>query len=331
MGSHCACGRSQQVAPQQHTYAVVQACLLGAHMHACCAVETPHTARNRHAWTCTPIVVCSACRSVCAHSSSSSNSSVPGGAGNDDGSSTDASTSYSNVSLPWEAEQPAPPPNYASIQANIGHMDTNQLQTALGVAIAAEDYALASRCVNICRAPVGGQRRWCVLEQQSFNIHAEQSAVGLATTARSRSHKSCTSTALFCMQPHGSTSRQPSCHVFGSQPNAVTPRNANSLLTLPRPDPPMCACAHVPSFYMHTHTHSIKERLHTKLLESGSAVISKPMDWRALGVPEWLADRAERLGFLFPTGWSVGWLVGCCRCPVVCKSARSHHHTAKSC
>lgn len=39
-----------------------------------------------------------------------------------------------------------------------------------------------------------------------------------------------------------------------------------------------------------------------KLLETGSAVISRPMDWRALGVPEWLADRAERLGFLFPTG-----------------------------
>jgi hypothetical protein len=46
----------------------------------------------------------------------------------------------------------------------------------------------------------------------------------------------------------------------------------------------------------------IKERLHVKLVESGSAVISRPMDWRALGVPEWLADRAERLGFLFPTG-----------------------------
>lgn len=46
----------------------------------------------------------------------------------------------------------------------------------------------------------------------------------------------------------------------------------------------------------------IKERLHVKLVESGSAVVSRPMDWRALGVPEWLADRAERLGFLFPTG-----------------------------
>jgi hypothetical protein len=46
----------------------------------------------------------------------------------------------------------------------------------------------------------------------------------------------------------------------------------------------------------------IKERLQQKLVESGSAVVSKPMDWAALGVPEWLADRAERLGFLFPTG-----------------------------
>lgn len=52
---------------------------------------------------------------------------------------------------------------------------------------------------------------------------------------------------------------------------------------------------------------SIRERLHVKLVESGSAVISRPMDWRALGVPEWLADRAERLGFLFPTGqWFCG-------------------------
>lgn len=46
----------------------------------------------------------------------------------------------------------------------------------------------------------------------------------------------------------------------------------------------------------------IKDRLHAKLVESGSGVISKPMDWRALGVPEWLSDRAERLGLLFPTG-----------------------------
>lgn len=57
----------------------------------------------------------------------------------------DASTPSTSYSLPWEAEPPAPPPNYASIQANIGHMDTNQLQTALGVAIAAEDYQLASQ------------------------------------------------------------------------------------------------------------------------------------------------------------------------------------------
>ena len=47
---------------------------------------------------------------------------------------------------------------------------------------------------------------------------------------------------------------------------------------------------------------SIKDRLQAKLLESGSAVVSRPMDWSALGVPEWLADRAERLGFMFPTG-----------------------------
>lgn len=46
----------------------------------------------------------------------------------------------------------------------------------------------------------------------------------------------------------------------------------------------------------------IKARLHEKLSSSDSAVVSAPLDWRALGVPDWLADRAERLGLMFPTG-----------------------------
>jgi hypothetical protein len=29
---------------------------------------------------------------------------------------------------------------------------------------------------------------------------------------------------------------------------------------------------------------------------------AKVLDWRALGLPDWLADRAERLGFRYPTG-----------------------------
>eukprot|EP00775_Hariotina_reticulata_P007458 gene7458-7668_t len=98
------------------------------------------------------------------------------------------STSYM---LPWDEEQPRQlPANYSEIKASIQHMDNNQLQTALGVAIAAEDYALAGR---------------------------------------------------------------------------------------------------------------IKTRLQQKLRESGSSIGSQSMDWRALGVPEWLADRAERLGLMFPT------------------------------
>jgi hypothetical protein len=61
----------------------------------------------------------------------------------------------------------------------------------------------------------------------------------------------------------------------------------------------------------HLHTpHSIKERLQARLAESGSAVISQPMDWRVMGVPEWLADRAERLGLLFPTGVCLGAACG---------------------
>ena len=30
---------------------------------------------------------------------------------------------------------------------------------------------------------------------------------------------------------------------------------------------------------------------------------SQTADWRQLGVPEWLADRAERMGFRYATGW----------------------------
>ncbi|WIA21360.1 hypothetical protein OEZ85_000580 [Tetradesmus obliquus] len=117
-----------------------------------------------------------------------SSSSNPASSSPASGESAEPSTSYL---LPWEDEQPKQlPANYEAIKASILQMDNNQLQTALAVAIAAEDYALASR---------------------------------------------------------------------------------------------------------------IKERLQQKLAESGSAVVSKPMDWAALGVPEWLTDRAERLGFLFPT------------------------------
>jgi hypothetical protein len=94
--------------------------------------------------------LCVMCRGVVA--SSSSSNVGPSSAGSDDNSAgEDASTPSTSYSLPWETEQPAPPPNYASIQANIGHMDSNQLQTALGVAIAAEDYQLAARYVDCSR------------------------------------------------------------------------------------------------------------------------------------------------------------------------------------
>jgi hypothetical protein len=66
----------------------------------------------------------------------------------DDSSSSGAAASSSYYSLPWEDEQPKQlPANYANIKAGIDQMDNNQLQTALGVAIAAEDYVLASRWV----------------------------------------------------------------------------------------------------------------------------------------------------------------------------------------
>jgi len=56
----------------------------------------------------------------------------------------------------------------------------------------------------------------------------------------------------------------------------------------------------------------IKSRLQQKLRESGSSIVSQSMDWRALGVPDWLADRAERLGFMFPTGQPLAGLKPCC-------------------
>ncbi len=34
------------------------------------------------------------------------------------------------------------------------------------------------------------------------------------------------------------------------------------------------------------------------------------LDWRSLGVPEWLADRLERLQLPFPTGWRPSTAMG---------------------
>jgi hypothetical protein len=67
------------------------------------------------------------------------------GSGAGDKQGDDAGSSSSSYLLPWETEARALPPGYAAIAANVGAMDSNQLQTALGVAIAAEDYALAGR------------------------------------------------------------------------------------------------------------------------------------------------------------------------------------------
>lgn len=72
-----------------------------------------------------------------------SSSSNPASSSPASGESAEPSTSYL---LPWEDEQPKQlPANYEAIKASILQMDNNQLQTALAVAIAAEDYALASR------------------------------------------------------------------------------------------------------------------------------------------------------------------------------------------
>lgn len=115
--------------------------------------------------------------------SSSSGGDLPAGG-------DDISTPSTSYSLPWETEQPALPPNYASIQANIGHMDTNQLQTALGVAIAAEDYQLATRWVwgsacdwaAVCEAVARVLAPLCALCQHGT---ADSIVLGLGVSSQS--------------------------------------------------------------------------------------------------------------------------------------------------
>lgn len=89
--------------------------------------------------TCCSGVSCR-CNASSEHPPAGDSSSHP-----DSNSAGDAtpSTSYQ---LPWEDEQPKQlPASYAAIKASIQKMDNNQLQTALGLAIAAEDYELAAR------------------------------------------------------------------------------------------------------------------------------------------------------------------------------------------
>jgi hypothetical protein len=61
-------------------------------------------------------------------------------------------------------------------------------------------------------------------------------------------------------------------------------------------------------------------RIRDTLKSSGKAE-GGLLDWRAVGVPEWLADRAERLGYTFPTGegGSACWPQKCDAPPVLCQ------------
>ena len=61
-------------------------------------------------------------------------------------------------------------------------------------------------------------------------------------------------------------------------------------------DLPVCALSAL-VFRMHEICAGISDALRRR---SGSA--AGPTDWRQLGVSEWLADRAEQLGYRFPTG-----------------------------
>ena len=51
--------------------------------------------------------------------------------------------------------------------------------------------------------------------------------------------------------------------------------------------------------------HALCARCHAGIsdaLRRRSGAAAQPSDWRELGIPEWLADRAEQLGYRFPTG-----------------------------
>jgi hypothetical protein len=101
------------------------------------SVACNHTRWHTHIGAPAPTPTCPACYPSAKHSSRVRCSADPPPDSNE--------PSLSGYQLPWETEPPALPPGYAALAASIGSMDSNQLQTALGVAIAAEDYALAVR------------------------------------------------------------------------------------------------------------------------------------------------------------------------------------------
>ena len=47
--------------------------------------------------------------------------------------------------------------------------------------------------------------------------------------------------------------------------------------------------------------YGLAARLRNQLQEQGKGA-KVSLDWRSFGCPEWLAERAEQLGFRFPTG-----------------------------
>jgi hypothetical protein len=60
---------------------------------------------------------------------------------------------------------------------------------------------------------------------------------------------------------------------------------------------------------------AVRDQLQKRMAEkTGSDEPLKVLDWRALGIPAWLADRAERLLLKFPTGgrrWAFGYARNC--------------------
>lgn len=48
--------------------------------------------------------------------------------------------------------------------------------------------------------------------------------------------------------------------------------------------------------------YSLASKLRDRLRQLSGGDAASPADWQSLGIPAWLADRAERIGYRFPTG-----------------------------
>lgn len=149
--------------------------------------------------------------------------------------------------------------------------DTNWLQTSLNVAIVEEDFALAAKCVGLSKSTLAS---------------AEGASCSLATAAVAWA------AGVSTHQERDFVTRVPN-HLVPANPHQPRPLAAPRLSQSPlrsshsAANPPLLRpCA--------------SRRLKKRLAELAGDY-KGPTDWFNLGLPMWLVDRAERLGYRVPT------------------------------